>query len=504
MQRFVWGSLIGVALLGCGEDDADPQPTGSGGSASTSSGSASGGSGATTGSGGDGTTFRIASPADGSDVYGSANLVIEVIGLEPDWVEFVAAGASEPFCLDKAPSFSCLHDLSLEAPGSTHGVEARAVVDNQVVATDSIELVKVSPEAPICKDGDGNDVPITDCLAALQGEALAAGNVGDFYDNLDGDHTTLNTANHPDVAYLHTAYGTQSIGSVPEHQDPGDALIGNASLCSTVGSECYGQLRWQISVGRANTLSQLYHQNKLFWFPEHTDHDDVDRADYMVPFTNNSQGSSGSEMDEVEKFLWTMAALSPDTKAAAITSGTLMPAVNMIFRRTRVASDTEYLSGKAHANAFDNVPNDWTMVRWAHLLGPSDVPPVAELSVIEEDWDMQTGEIGFTTPVSIQRKWKGNIQATRHMVVEAAAMGASAGATLSYHWRVLRGNPDAVRIIQDAPDDSRVQIEIDHHTEETVEVDGVPRLTKLVVVGAFVHDGRSLSAPSFVTSYAEL
>jgi hypothetical protein len=501
MQRLSLVSLM-VAVIACGSDD-DPQQTGTS-SGSGASGGSSSGPGAGGGTGGDTWGFRIASPSTGSDVYGSANLVAEVSGFEPERVEFALAGSAEPACDDESAIFSCLIDLSLEETGSTHQIEARAVVDGETFASDSIELTKVSPEAPICKDAEGNDTPITDCLAALQGQGLATGNVGDFYDNMDGDHTTLNTANHPDVTYLHTAYGTQSIGSVPEHMDPGDALIGNASLCSTVGSECYGQLRWQISVGRADTLSQLYRQNKFFWFPEHTDHDDVDRADYMVPFTNNSQGSSGSEMDEVEKFLWTIAALSPEAKAAAITNGTLMPAVQMIFRRTRVASDTEYLSGKAHANAFDNVANDWTMVRWAQLLGAGDVPPVAELTVIEEDWDMTTGEVGFTTPVSIQRKWKGAIDTPRRMVVEAAAAGASTDATVSYHWRVLRGSADGVRITEQSADGARVEIEIDHHLEETVEVDGVPRLTKLVVIGAFVHDGRSFSAPSLVTSYAEM
>ena len=500
MHRALLLSFFALSLLGCGDDE--PEGTGGGSSTSGSGASSSGGAGQGGGSGGGEPTFRIASPADGSDVYDSANLVVEVNGLEPSAVEFALAGEDTPACSDEAATFSCLIDLSQETAGTEHEIEARAIVGGEVAATATITLVKVSPESPICKDGGGNDTPLTECLAALLARGSAAGNVGDFYDNMDGDHTALNVANHPDVTYLHTAYGTQDIGEVPEHQDPADALIGNASLCSNVGAECLGQLRWQISIGGADNLQNLYRENKFFWFPEHLDHDEIDKADYMVPFTNNSQGSSGSEMDEVEKFLWTMAALSPETKSAAIQNGTLMPLVQMIFRRTRMASDTEYLSGKAHANAYDNVPNDALMVRRAHLLTPGMVPPVAELSVVEESWDMATGEVGFTTPVSIQRKWMGAIDQPRTMTVQVAASGASAEATVSYHWRVLRGSPDGVRITELEPDASRVQIEIDHHMEETVEVDGVPRLTKLVVVGAFVHDGKFLSAPSFVTSYA--
>ena len=473
-----------VLVLGCGDDE--PLVAGS----STTSGT--GGQG---GAGGSTPVFRIASPSDGSNVYGSANVVVEVSGMTLGAVEFEHR---QVICEDTTPIYSCLVDLSLEEDGSTPELVAKGMVEGMEVARDSITLTKVAPEAAIC----ANMEPLVDCLGALEDQSLAASNAGDFYDNLDGDHTALNVANHPDVTYLHTAYGTQSIGMVAEHQNPADALIGNASLCTSLGADCAGQLRWLISIGRAETLSQLYLENKLFWFPEHLDHDDVDKAHYMVPFTNNSQGSSGSEMDEVEKFLWVMAALPPETKAAAIAAGTLMTMVQMIFRRTRVASDSEYLSGKAHANAYDDYDNALAMVRMAHFLEPAQLPPVALLNVVEESWDETMGEVAFTTPVSIARQWMGDTTRPRRIVVEAAASGASPSASLSYHWRVLRGDPAHVRIREVEPDASRVEIEIDHHLEETVEVDGMPRLTKLVVVGAFVHDGAFLSAPSFVTSYA--
>ena len=480
MRPWIFAFLI---VLGCGDDEMVGT-----GSATTS------GSGGQGGAGGSTPVFRIASPSNGSNVYGSANVVVEVSGMTLGAVEFEH---QEVICEDSTPLYSCLVDLSLEEDGSTPELVAKGMVDGAEVARDAITLTKVAPEAAICESME----PLADCLGALEDQGLAASNMGDFYDNLDGDHTALNVANHPDVTYLHTAYGTQSIGMVAEHQNPADALIGNASLCSSLGADCAGQLRWLISIGRAETLSQLYLENKFFWFPEHLDHDDVDKAHYMVPFTNNSQGSAGSEMEEVEKFLWAMAALPPETKATAIAAGTLMPAVQMIFRRTRVASDSEYLSGKAHANAYDDYDNALAMVQMAHFLEPAQVPAVAMLTVVEESWDMAT-EVVFTTPLSIARQWSGDTTRPRRIVVEAAASGASADAVLSYHWRVLRGDPAHVRISELEPDASRVEIEIDHHLEETVEVDGMPRLTKLVVVGAFVHDGAFLSAPSFITSYA--
>jgi hypothetical protein len=447
--------------------------------------------------------FRISSPEKGSSIFDSINVAVEVKAIPLTSVKFFRKGNAVPICSDDAANYSCLVDLSLEATGSMHTIEVRGFDGDNQVASDSIALTRQSPEAPICKDGDGFDEDLASCLKDLAGKGTAAGNAGDSYDNLDMDHTGLaEPGNWPGMKYLHTGYGTGNIGNAAEHQDK-SALIGNAFLCSIFGDDCWGQARVLMSYGRAGEMAKLYRGNKLFWFPEHLDHDEIDKAHYMVPFTNCSQGSSGSEIDEVMKFLFALGALKPDTKTAVMASGTLMPTLQMIFRRTRVASDTEYLSGVAHANAFDDKENAHAMVRRAQLLTKNVIPPVAEMSVVEEDWNEEAGERAFTTPLSIARKWMGATDKPRRIVVQVKASDGGSAGPLSYHWRVLRGDPKNVRVVEKSPDASKVAVEIDHHIEQTVMVDGAPHKTKLVVVGVFIHNGAFLSAPSFVTSYAE-
>ena len=59
----------------------------------------------------------------------------------------------------------------------------------------------------------------------------------------------------------------------------------------------------------------------------------------------SSQGSSGSEIDEVQNFFRVLAAFKPAVKEKLKRMGLLMPVVQMIFRRARAGDDASYLSG---------------------------------------------------------------------------------------------------------------------------------------------------------------
>ena len=165
---------------------------------------AGGTSSSTGGSGGSVPVFRIMSPADGSEVYDSANVVLEVSGIELERVE-IAHG--DVVCSDSAPVYSCLVDLSLEETDSMPTLVARALAGDDELASDSITLTKVSPEAPICFDGDGN--------AKLTGRGSAC--VG-----LHGPDLSRHRADAADGGAEHRLDGRQPAarqhGAVPVHQ----------------------------------------------------------------------------------------------------------------------------------------------------------------------------------------------------------------------------------------------------------------------------------------------
>jgi len=104
----------------------------------------------------------------------------------------------------------------------------------------------------------------------------------------------------------------------------------------------------------------------------------------------------------------------------------------------------------------------------------------------------------YATPVSISRLWK-NFNYTQKMIISAKNSYDANGRLLTYHWVVLRGNPEHVRITALDGENSEVEVEIDYHPKTTIP--NSTRNTNLVVIGAFVHNGIYYSAPGFITSY---
>jgi hypothetical protein len=338
--------------------------------------------------------------------------------------------------------------------------------------------------------------------------AVSASHVGDYYDNRDSDHAKMATSSHPGLTYMSSGSGFQRTVIT------GKTVFGNASLAVTTG------LDWG-SLNRVNGLRSstgmtasynLYINNNAYWHPEHRDHDEVDYFFAMSPTLNNSQGSSGSEIDEMHNWFYTLDAFPIETKNLLVQKGLIVPTIQMIARRTRVASDELYLTGAAHPNAFDNFNNRASMTEMALGMTANKIPPMVKLKVIEEDYNLVNDgtnffeptylskEKVFDTPVSISRVFHGR-DYTRKMVVSAEDSYDANGLALTYHWSVIRGEDDHVRITPLNQSSSRVEILIDYHDEALIP--GSTRPSNLVTVGAFVRNGYYYSAPAFVNSYTK-
>jgi len=117
--------------------------------------------------------------------------------------------------------------------------------------------------------------------------------------------------------------------------------------------------------------------------------------------------------------------------------------------------------------------------------------------------DFNQTERLYDTPVSIARLWRG-YSYTKTMTVSAEGSYDVNHLPLTYRWVVLRGDPSHVRITSLNDSQSRVQIDLDYHSEtwipDVIHPDQV-RSTNLVVVGAFVNNGYYWSAPGMITSY---
>lgn len=359
-------------------------------------------------------------------------------------------------------------------------------------ATEPIEVLVEIVMPAICTEAGE---PCT--LLQQQWDAgLAAGHLGDWYHNCDGFHTNLNMGLFPQLDRMTTSGCDTEYGNYPDR-----VVIGNES-CALTSGENWSSIarifmRWE---GQAQQAYDQYLANDHYWYPEHRDHDEVDYFHGKMPTLAISQGSSGSEMDEVKRFVYTLAAFRPDTKRALVAAGMLMPTVQMIFRRARAGSDAAYLTGEAHPSAYDNLSATMEMVEMANAIPADGTPPMVQLEVVDETYDVVEGknERWFTLPVTVCRIFRG-LEYTKFITVSAEASFDLNDRPLTYHWVVLRGDPEHVRINPVDGAGAIVEIQIDYHPK--APIGETTRLSNMVEVGAFVHNGLYYSAPAFVTSY---
>ena len=253
-----------------------------------------------------------------------------------------------------------------------------------------------------------------------------------------------------------------------------------------------------------------YLRSHLYFYPEHRDHDpqigangygDVYPAN--TPYMIISQGSSGSDRVFMNAVGVTLAAFRPEVKEKLAKSGTLMAAVQMIFRSSNknVMTTENYLTGVAHPTVFDGKQiNEEIMVKMAHSMTTDALPPMVQLKVVEEDesvpgrdyFDVGARERLFDTPCAIARVVKSTKYA-RRMVVSAEASKDLDGKPLTYHWVLLRGDPERVRVKKLNDAGSQAELVVDYHSRRPI-APGSDMTSDRVDIGVFVHNGQYYSA----------
>ena len=309
--------------------------------------------------------------------------------------------------------------------------------------------------------------PAGDLLKKWYAEKTAAGNVGDVYDNRDRGHSGLDLGQFPQLSK--TVYNEQALKyrvdwAATLRRVP-LVLFGNSSTSAGATAGGSNPRMMYTRPGGLRALYAQYTSNNLYIYPEHCDykpgHNGTpgygDLYPTNTPFVFISQGSSGSDQPFMRAAPLTLAALRPEVKQKLAQNGLLMPAIQMIFRSTarQLSGPQDYLTGKAHPPVFDGAWVDpLAMVRMAHEITAEAIPPMVQLSVLEEDVPVpgrdyfepsgRSEELG-TTPAVVARVWRGR-DCTRRMLVSAANSFDRNRRPLEFHWILLRGDPAKISI----------------------------------------------------------
>jgi hypothetical protein len=374
------------------------------------------------------------------------------------------------------------------------------------------------------------DSEIAKLLKQWGKEGTAAGNVGDWYDNRDGEHSPLDLKPWPQLQKVH--YTEQMLKSkvnwAAARQVLPIVVFGNSSTSAGPTNGGSNPRQYYTQTGGINFLAAQYAKNNLYIYPEHRDHDPGrnglgpgapgteaaegygDLYPTNTPYLIISQGSSGTDQPFMRAIPYVLAAFRPEVKAKLIEAGSLMPAVQMIFRMSNnhLKDESEYLTGTAHPTVFEGKWVDpLKMVKMAHEITADTLPPVVRIKAIAETiakpgidyFDPVASEALADTPQVIARIFRGKDR-WRGMIVSAEDSVDPNGKKLKYEWRVLRGDPDGVKIIPKKADGSIVEIAVRAPTRRPV-APGSPIESPRVDIGVFVHNGHWWSAPAFITWY---
>jgi hypothetical protein len=369
--------------------------------------------------------------------------------------------------------------------------------------------------------------PVGDLLRKWYAEGTAAGHAGDLYDNRDANHSDLTRSRFPQLTWIEYGACARDAGvhyGLAANILHDGVVIGNASVAQTAGPFWRSMTRLAYANQNSATLLYVhYASNKIYFYPSHADHTaghngrregsptggygDVFPAN--TPYVITSQGSSGSDQPFLSAIACTMAAFRPETKRCLIEKGILAPTLQMIFRSSSrlLAGPEDYFRGIAHPSVFPAAMLcESKMVETAHAMRPSDVPPLVQLRVLEEDpavngrdyFDLpdRTEDV-FTTPCAVARVFR-SVARQRRMIVSAATSRDANGRALSYRWAVLRGDPAKVAIAPLNASTSLVQIVVDWQPRRPVAADSAIESSR-IDVGAFAFNGVHWSAPAFVT-----
>lgn len=410
-------------------------------------------------------------------------------------VAFFIGDETEPRCADNERPFRCLIHLDPAGPAGPVVVTARAPAQDDASAT----TTRVVPAFEACTD------PVATCVNTWTTAGSAAGYAGLTYENRDGEHAVVPHADMPGLTYVTHNDGNAAWGMTGVSADPAAIVLANQSQAyTTVG---FSLLRYDvINQLQFNRLETLYSQSKWRLYPEHTDCGVEDMFAFMTPIWLTSQGSSGSELDEGRRLLEALAALPASVRTMLHAEGALTSVMTAVHRRARVASDADYLTGAAHPTAFGNLDVERATVDLAHSLTTEHLPPVASVAVTADEF--APADQLLTGTSTIARVFSADGAESRTITVDASASRALNDAPLTYHWRVLRGDPSLVTITPTTDDESTAAITFARHPEGTYESLGsssgalIPHRSSLVVVGLFVHDGHFFSTPAFISSYS--
>ena len=354
-------------------------------------------------------------------------------------------------------------------------------------------------------------------LRRWQFEGTAAGNWGDLYDNLDRGHSRLDLRRFPEMTPIR--YNAEAVSNGLDNTGAtlfnfaGAPVIGNSSTAMTTGPSWRSIARYAQEF-TAQYLVAQYLNNQSYVYPQHHDYLPTIAGDVFpsrTPYLYISPGSSWTDQPILAALASALAAMRPETKDELVRRHLLSPVLQYLVHSSLkgVTRRADYLTPAAHPPIIDGTAIDTLrLVEAAHALATNALPPLAGLRLAREVGAGTTpftdffaaapGERLLDSPFAIARVFRG-MKFTRKYTLEATPVNPTPDKKLKYHWVIVQGDEERIRILPRTDDGRVADIEIDYQGPVFGTPFGVQ--SSRVDIALVADDGLFFSPPAFFTCF---
>jgi hypothetical protein len=301
-----------------------------------------------------------------------------------------------------------------------------------------------------------------------------------WYENRDGFHANFHGFDNTiEVREGFTGFGI-SLNEIYRN----GIVLSNSSTASAPSEESGSNTRVPDNSFNWYTIREAWQAGLIQFFPEYRDYDGSDWFKINQPYVFTTQGSSGSEKEEVEKARQLINALRPEVRQHLIENNRVGDVVAYLMRCNQT---TGYLNPISHRVVVDMQPSN---VEVAQSITLDTLPPKLSIKVIS---DSITNSTILITDEVIGLK-RTEYQPIRTIVVEVASDKAC-----DIHW--LKAQGDCTITFQN-PEKTRATITIPFQINfPVVSQSNHTLVSNRVEVIAIADDGTHYSSPVFLTEY---
>jgi len=264
-------------------------------------------------------------------------------------------------------------------------------------------------------------------------------------------------------------------------------VISNSSTAANA-SEASGSNTRRLDIGGQtlyHAVRDSWRQGCLQFFPEHQDYDAVDWYKVNQPYVFTSQGSSGSEGEEVQRCNEIVKALRPEVREWMIANQRVGDVVAYLMRSNMPGG---YLDAKNHQPVLSMKWPSAEDLALAASLTSDTMPPKLSIKLISDSYK-QSDLVRTDEVIGLKR-----VDLTQSRVIEVELICDKPNVNL--HWVECQGKCTI------AVANNRATITIPFQADFEIEAqDGHRLLSNRMDIIAVAYDGIHYSCPVFISEY---